>query len=328
MPANVETMAYVGEVPWHKQGTLVPPEINAAQMIQAAGLDWEVEKRPARGYPPIKKRGKRDSYDRYEIIRCPREDSDEPEVMLGMVSGRYQPLQNVDAFSFFDPIVDQKTATFETAGVLGAGERVWVMAKMPELIEVVRGDDCEKYLLLSNTHSGQGSVIVKFTAVRVVCQNTLMLALQDGQQAFRVRHSQKMGERLEEIGKLIAEVNAAYAKAGEAFQRLAKVKVKNEAMLDEYLGALFPRSPAQQRDNRNPPKWDEVKSLFETRPDLQLPGVKGTLWGAYNAVTSFEDYRLAKDDTPEKRLDRVWFGAGADLKVKALDKAVEMAEAA
>jgi phage/plasmid-like protein (TIGR03299 family) len=321
-------MAYVGEVPWHKQGTPVPQEVSAAQMIHAAGLDWTVEKRPARGYPPISKRGKPDSYARYEIIRCGRECTYEPEVMLGMVSGRYQPLQNVDAFSFFDPIVDQKTATFETAGVLGAGERVWVMAKLPELIEVVRGDNCEKYLLLSNTHSGQGSVIVKFTAVRVVCQNTLMLALQDGQQAFRVRHSLKMGERLDEIGKLIAEVNAAYAKAAETFRRLAEVNVKNEAMLDEYLGALFPRSPAQQRDRSNPPKWDEVKYLFETRPDLQLPGVRGTLWGAYNAVTAFEDYRLARDDTPAKRLDRVWFGSGADLKARALAKALDLAAAA
>jgi len=325
MPANVETMAYVGEVPWYEQGSRVPPEIGASDMIRAAGLDWIVAKRPARGYPPIKKRGKPDSYARYEIVRCPRAGTKELEVMLGMVTGRYEPLQNVDAFKFFDPIVDQKTATFETAGALGAGERVWVQAKMPEIIQVVRGDHCEKYLLLSNTHSGQGSVIVKFTAVRVVCQNTLMLSLQDGQQAFRVRHSQKMDKRPAEIGDLIAAANAAYAKAAEAFQHLARTQVKSDAVLGEYLNALFPRSPAQERDLTTPPKWGEVKHLFETRQDLQLPGVKGTLWAAYNAVTTFEDYREARDDTPAKRLERVWFGSGADLKVKALDQALKMA---
>jgi phage/plasmid-like protein (TIGR03299 family) len=328
MTANVEAMAYVGDVPWHGQGTPVPPGVSAAKMIQAAGLDWEVEKRPARGYPQIKRRHKPDTYARYEIIRCPREGTEEQEVVLGMVTERYKPLQNIEAFRFFDPIVDQKTATFETAGALGVGERVWVLAKMPEVIQVVRGDHCAKYLLLSNTHSGQGAIIVKFTAVRVVCQNTLMMSLKDGQSAFRVRHSRKMSERLEEIGRLIAEVNAAYAKAADAFRHLAQAQVRSEAVLGEYLAALFPRSRAQEQALTTPRKWEEVKRLFETRKDLQLPGVRGTWWGAYNAVTAFEDHRKARDETADKRLDRIWFGHGADLKVRALDKALEMAKAA
>ena len=125
-------------------------------------------------------------------------------MVLGLVTDRYKPLQNSEAFEFFDPIVDQETAFFETAGALGDGARVWVMAKMPQVMEIVRGDECQKYLLLSNTHTGQGSVVVKFTARRVVCQNTLMLALQDGQPAFRVRHSKIMTDRLRAISDLIA----------------------------------------------------------------------------------------------------------------------------
>jgi phage/plasmid-like protein (TIGR03299 family) len=321
-------MAYVGEVPWHRQGAEVPPDVSAEEMIQAAGLDWTVEKRPARGYPPIKRKRKPDTYAKYELVRMPRENTNEQEIVLGMVSDRYEPLQNVEAFQFFDALVERKVATFETAGALGAGERVWVMAKMPEVIQVVRGDDCAKYLLLSNTHSGQGSVIVKFTAVRVVCQNTLMMSLQDGQRAFRVRHSRRMTDRLDEISHLIGEINAAYARVAEAFQRFAKVQIKNESMLDEYLSALFPQSPAQQREGRKPPKLLEVRRRFETQPDLQEPGVRGSLWAAYNAVTGFEDYRRARDETAQKRLDRVWFGAGAELKAKAFDEALRMAEAA
>ena len=198
-----------------------------------------------------------------------RADLFEPEIVLGIVTERYEPLQNIEAFSFFDPIVDQKSATFETAGALDNGERVWVLAKMPEVIEVVRGDNCEKYLLLSNTHTGQGSVIVKFTAVRVVCQNTLMLSLQDGQHAFRVRHSRKMSECLAEVGELIAAANAAYMKAAEDFRRIAKFKIKNEAMLDSYLKALFPLTESQERDSREPPKWRNVKQLLETSPDSE-----------------------------------------------------------
>ena len=301
MPANIETIAYVGEKPWHNQGKVVPATVSSAEMIRAADLDWQVQKRPARGYPPIKRKGKEDQYERYE------------------------PLQNVDAFSFFDPIVDQKTATFETAGSLGAGERIWVLAKMPELIEVVRGDDCNKYLLLSNTHSGQGSVTVKFTAIRVVCQNTLFWALKDGQQAFRVRHSRKMSDRLSEVSALIAAVNAAYAEAAKAFAQLAKTAIKNDAMLDHYLAALFPRSKVQQEQKKNPPKWKHIKQLLDEAPDLQGQGVQGTMWAAYNAVTRFEDYRQARDETPSKRLERVWFGRGADLKVNALNEALRFA---
>jgi phage/plasmid-like protein (TIGR03299 family) len=325
MPANVESMAYVGEVPWHGQGTSVPADVSAEEMIRAADLGWDVEKRPARGAKSTKNARGQEKYSRYELVRVPRQGREEEEVVLGLVSDRYEPLQNTDAFQFFDPIVDRKTATYETAGALGEGERIWVMAKMPGTIEVVRGDDCMKYLLLSNSHTGQGSVIVKFTAVRVVCQNTLTMAMNDGQSAFRVRHSAKMGERLDEVSELIEAANQIYTQAAESFKMLAATKVKGRDMLHEYLAALFPKSEAQKRNETHPPKWDHVTKLFETADNLQLPGVKGTLWAAYNAVTQFEDYREVKTENEANRLNRVWFGAGADLKIKALNEAMRMA---
>lgn len=324
MPANIDTMAYVGAVPWHGLGTPVPPSVSSEEMIRAAGIDWLVEKRPARGSRLTGAKRGREKYSRYELVRLARPNKREDEVVLGIVSDRYQPLQNTGAFRFFDPIVDRNTATYETAGALGDGERIWVMAKMPGDIQVVKGDVCGKYLLLSNTHTGQGSVIVKFTAVRVVCQNTLNLALKDGQPAFRVRHSAVMGARLDEVGELIAAANEVYAKAAELFKKLAATQL-NRKMLDEYLAALFPKSKAQEKNDMEPPKWVHVTRLFETTPDLQLPGVKGTLWAAYNAVTRFEDYREVRSETEGNRLNRVWFGAGADIKTKALLEAGRMA---
>jgi phage/plasmid-like protein (TIGR03299 family) len=325
MPANVETMAYVGEVPWHGQGTPVPAHVTAEQMIKAAGLNWEVEKRPARGSKGVVDRAGDETFSRYELVRVPRPGMNESEVILGLVTNRYEPLQNGEAFGFFDPIVDHKTASYETAGALGDGERIWVMAKMPGAIEVVRGDNCHKFLLLSNSHNGQGSVIVKFTAVRVVCQNTLTMALKDGQSAFRVRHSAKMGERLDEVATLIAAANETYKEAAAKFHRLAQRQVKNRKMLEEYMQVLFPLSDAQKKNETHSPKWDHVTELFETAPDLQLAGVKNTMWAAYNAVTRFEDYRQVNKESDGQRLNRVWFGAGADLKMKALDEAVRIA---
>jgi phage/plasmid-like protein (TIGR03299 family) len=325
MPANVDTMAYHGEVPWHGLGQQVPKGVTSAEMIRAAGLDWVVVKRPARGAKPIPApRNRPVRYPRYEIVRMPRPKTDEEEVVLGIVTNRYEPLQNREAFDFFDPIVLSSEAYFETAGSLGQGERVWCMTKMPDAIKVVRGDECMKYLLLSNTHNGQGSVTVKFTAVRVVCQNTLMLAMDDGQKALRVRHSRLMTRRLAEVSGIIATATSIYEQTAELFQRMAAVSL-TATRLNEYLNMVFPRTEMQKQEGSRPERWGYIRKIFEEQEDLQMDGVRGTLWAAYNAITRFEDYRnLREDETDDERLDRVWFGGGADIKLKALSEAKEL----
>lgn len=321
MPANVQSMAYYGEVPWHKLGKAVPKGVTAEEMIKAAGLDWKVELLPAHGAREINRKGE---YSRYEVTRLPRQGTSEAGVLLGVVSRRYQPLQNAEAFKFFDSIVDEGKAYFETAGALGDGERVWVMARMPEPIEIVRGDDCWRYLLLSNTHNGEGAVIVKFTFKRVVCQNTLMIALKDGQKAYRVRHSKQMRFRLEELAEFFAITQDTFLRAASLFKRLAGVKI-TEARLLQYLEAVFPKTSSQKEEGKEPPKWTHIRKLLETVPDLQLLDVRGTLWGAYNAITRFEDYKMPmQEEDPDQRLERAWFGSGADLKLKALQEAQKL----
>jgi phage/plasmid-like protein (TIGR03299 family) len=155
MPANVQTMAYYGEKPWHRLGNPVPKGVTAEEMIRAAGLDWLVDLRPARGAKEVNKKGE---FSRFEVLRMPRPATKETEVLLGIVSRRYHALQNVEASEFFDPLVGENKAFFETAGALGEGERIWVMAKMPGAMQIVPRDECLEYLLLSNTHSGDGSV--------------------------------------------------------------------------------------------------------------------------------------------------------------------------
>ena len=322
MPANVQTMAYYGEEPWHGLGKRVPKGITAERMIREAGLDWNVELRPARGSKEI---NRKKEYSRYEVVRLPRPDTNEPEVLLGVVGRRYKLLQNTEAFQFFDPIVGQDKAYFETAGALGEGERIWIMARMPEIMEIVRGDECMKYLLLSNTHTGDGSVIVKFTSVRVVCQNTLMLAMEDGQKAYRVRHTKMMQFRLDELSKFLELTQNVFKAAEGRFKQFAEIQMVGGRM-HQYLDAVFPRTKAQKKRGENPPRWTYVRGLFESHPDLQMPGVRGTLWGAYNAVTRFEDYRQPQhEEQPDNRLERTWFGTGADIKLLALQKAQALA---
>jgi phage/plasmid-like protein (TIGR03299 family) len=297
--------------------------VTAKEMIRAAGMDWRVEVRPARGAKQINRKGE---YSRYEVVRVPRPKTEEAEVLLGVVSRRYQLLQNIEAFAFFDPIVGEKKAYFETAGALGEGERIWVMARMPAAMQIVPGDECLKYLLLSNTHTGEGSVIAKFTAVRVVCQNTLMMAMEDGQKAYHVRHSKKMQFRLDELAEFLAITQEVFLKAEECFRRLAKIQMGGDR-LEGYFEAVFPRSESQKTKGEKPERWGVLREIFEGRPDLQAPGVRGTLWGAYNAVTRFEDYKQPQqEEMQEQRLERTWFGGGADIKLKALGKAKELSE--
>jgi phage/plasmid-like protein (TIGR03299 family) len=330
-----KAMAYAGDEPWHGLGQKVLPGVDAEEMMRAAHLDWKVLKRPARGasvawaenralLQPGAKIGPNDDveYSRYELVR-PGDKDQQEETVLGIVSARYEPLQNKDAFAFFDPLIERKQASYETAGALGDGERVWVMAKMPGMIDVVRGDECQQYLLLSNTHDGKGSVVVKFTAVRVVCQNTLALALKDGQTAYRVRHSKRTKDRLDEVAALMAMATEVYTQAATLFRKMASVQLKAKR-LEEYLYRVYPKTETQRKKQEVPPKWMEVQRLLETLEDLQYPGVQGTLWAAYNAITYFEDHKLVEGESRAGRLNRVWFGGGELLKLKALRGATEM----
>lgn len=314
MAHNIDSMAYYGERPWHGLGTSIPERANALEMIRAAGLDWEVEMRPI---PNVSAHADKEAR-RCHLVRMPR-SPDEIEVPLGVLSSRYLALQNKEAFDFFDPIIGDSKAVFETAGSLGNGERIWVLAKVPGEIRVIGDDICSKYLLLSNAHDGRGSVSVKFTPIRVVCQNTLMLALESGQKAHNIRHSKHMQDRLKNVQELLGLIWKTFEKAQELFQLLAKVPV-NVERFETYLEAVYPRTEDQRKANKRPERWDRVAQLFEIgdSPDLRP---SHTLWGAYNSVTRYEDYRHANEAGRDRRLNRVWFGQGADLKLHALQHA-------
>ncbi|WP_420474274.1 DUF932 domain-containing protein [Noviherbaspirillum sp. ST9] len=320
MAHNINSMAYYGERPWHGMGSEIPERATAEEMITASGLNWKVEARPARGA----RKDRKGRYSRYEIVRLPRDEANESETLLGAVSKYYTPLQNADAFAFFDPVVGESMACFETAGALGEGECIWTLAKLPEVMEIVPGDICMRYLLLSNRHDGKGSVTVKFTAIRVVCQNTLMLAHQDGQAAYRVRHSKAMPERLAEIGNIMRTAHQLYEQCGKVFKQMAHTALHRNR-LDTFLEAVYPRSEAQKKTGTRPEKWRHIDRLLEEAPDLQGNSVRGTVWAAYNAITHYEDYRPSR--TPEDgsvRLNRVWFGSSATVKLNALNSALKL----
>jgi phage/plasmid-like protein (TIGR03299 family) len=306
-------MMYVGKRPWHGLGTVLDDPPTSAEAIKAAGLDWTVSKKPLFA---ADKKSVLAVPDRYAVVRD--EQWGNPDCLVfGIVGKHYTPLQNRDAFEFFDPIVKDGRATYETAGALGEGEKVWILAKLPGEMRVVRHDVVEKYLLLSNSHDGTSSVQVKFTPVRVVCQNTLTMALRDGP-TIRVTHSRDLQERLRATQNALGLINSHFGKLGESFQEMARVQL-GFANLHRYLTLVFP-DPTNRDDERGIKRaiLDRAvcQYLFEHGAGNSEEGVKGTLWAGYNAVTEYIDHsrtRLVGD----RRLDSIWFGDGYLVKARA-----------
>jgi phage/plasmid-like protein (TIGR03299 family) len=311
-------LMYVGDPPWHGLGQKLDKPATAAEALSAAHLDWEVTKVPV--YAVEGDRSLR--LDRMAVVRkdqwgsptCP---------FFGLVAPNYDLLQNWELFAFFDPIVGEGAAIYHTAGALDRGARVWILAKLPDSITVVGDDITDKYLLLTNTHDGKSSVQVKFTPVRVVCSNTLIQALAAGP-SLRVPHTRQMRNRLAIARDNLGLIRAHYAEIEIVYKAMAVTPV-DKSRLSLYVSAVLPE-PKKKDDHAAIERVLEarhaVTRLFEHGYGNQLKGVAGTLWAAYNGVTEHVDHSTSRRDGAQ-HLKHIWYGDGADLKVKAFTIAVK-----
>jgi len=322
MSAEVENMMYVGEVPWHGLGIKLDAPPTAEEAIIAAGLNWEVNLKDL--YTTTEK----DLFSPLDSHRAVVRDSDNS--ILGVVGNRWQPLQNKDAFKFFDPFIESGEAEYHTAGSLKEGKRIWILSKLKgDPITIVKNDVIEKYLLLSNAHDGKVSVNVRFTPIRVVCSNTLNAAESDNQAPFlRIMHRGKVEDTLKEVQNIVSMTNATFETTAEQYRYLASKQVKN---LDRYiLNVLKPKLQilelSEEEVEKNLPRAkDDIEQLFVSGRGQDNPAVKGTYWAAYNAVTEWVDYKRGRDET---RLEKAWYGKGQRIKTLALSTATALAEVA
>lgn len=326
------TMMYVGQEPWHGLGTKLEKAATSAEAIGAAGLDYAVEKRPlffkasdaanAASLPIVGK---------YATVRM------DTKAALGVVGAQYRPLQNKEAFSFFDAVVGMKAAIYHTAGALGAGETVWLLAKLPGEIKVIGHDVSEKFLLLANSHDGSGSIKVLFTPIRVVCQNTMNVALAERENAFSIRHTPGMGMKVEEAQKALGIVNSRFDLFQNAARKLAttELTVKASRAFFTKVANRYGEAPTLAKGEELPAKTaaiiDEMSRLFEEGRGAELRGAKGTAWGAFNAVTEFVDfYRPTRSGDVSAiraaRADSLLFGTGKAMKQRAWDEALALAK--
>lgn len=316
MAHMVETMAYAGEVPWHGLGVSVPHDLSPAQMLDKAGLDWTVRKVPA--FAQVG--DQRVNVGRSALVRS----SD--NTVLDVVTNDWNPVQNSEAFEFFHEYCAAGDMEMHTAGSLRNGQIVWALAKVKESFELFKGDTIESYLLFTNPHKFGQSIDVRFTPIRVVCNNTLTLSLSSNTDRM-VKKSHRTAFNAEEIKEQLGIATNKLAKYKEMAEFLGSKRYTDESLKD-YFNRVF---PVIAYDKEKGPQRKEVSksaaralAVVENQPGAQY--AEGSWWQAFNAVTYLTDHRIGR--SADNRLTSAWFGANKNLKLKALETAVEFAEAA
>lgn len=310
---------YVRQPAWHQLGVLLDNPPTSAEAIKYAGMDWKVEKRQLffreeTTYSP--------AVGRHATVRT----SDGK--FLAVVSDDYVPFQNSDAFAWFDPLVREGLASYESAGVLRAGSRIWVLAKVNKEIMVGKEDSVLPYLLLCNSHDATLRLGVMPTCVRVVCANTLRAALSGGN-ITTFRHVGNVLENMNEARNAVLAEIAKFDKCSEIYNEMA-AKQPTTKEIEAYVEAVlgFPEIPDED-EGADIEKVDSASAYKQRAKDeilrLHEEGrgeVHGTLWGVYNAVAEFADHYAAPKS--KDRANYSLFGAGAELLNRANEEALAL----
>ena len=306
-------MAYAGDVPWHGLGTKVPNDLTPEQMLDAAGLNWSVEKVPA--YANVG--GKQVDIGQSALVRSM------DNKILDVVSNDWNPVQNQEAFEFFNDFVAAGDMEMHTAGSLRDGQIVWGLAKVKESFSLFKGDQIDSYLLFSNFHKYGHSTDVRFTPIRVVCNNTLTLSLNSKvEQMAKISHRQVFNP--DDVKGMLGIATNKLAQYKEMASFLGSKRYNDENIV-EYFTRIFPVSGSNDKKKKEVSK-NAVLALdvLEKQPGAEY--APGTWWQAFNAVTYLTDHLHGR--SADNRLQSAWYGYHKGVKTKALETAIEMAEAA
>ena len=273
MAANVETMFSTREVPWHGLGRIVSEAPASKEALELAGLDWEVVQKDII------------TVDGYNIIpgfKANVRSSDDK--VLGIVTDRYKVVQNKEAFDFTDLLLGEGVK-YETAGSLQGGRRVWMLARLPHQY-IINGEEITPYMVFTNSHDGSGAIRVAITPVRVVCSNTLNLALSKAKRCWSCNHVGDINGKLEDARNTLLYAGKYMAELGKEIEQLNQIKLNDEKVI-EFINELIPESEnATLQQKRNIAKLrKDMKARYFDAPDLQNVGKNG--YRFINAVSDF-----------------------------------------
>ena len=272
MSANVETMFYTRVTPWHGLGTRVEEAPDSREALILAGLDWQVIQKPIM------------TGDGQPIDGFKANIRDQDGQVLGVVTDRYKVVQNEDAFAFTDELLGEGVV-YETAGSLQKGRSTWILAKLPQRY-IISGDEITPYLVFMNSHDGTGAIKAAMTPVRVVCQNTLNLALSTAKRSWSTVHTGNIQGKLEDARNTLLYADRYMAELGKAVDELQQIRLSDKKVY-EYINALFPLvDGATEQQEKNLLKLKEdVKLRYFEAPDLKQVGKNG--YRFINAVSDF-----------------------------------------
>ena len=309
------------EVAWHGLGQVVKGAMTAEEAIKNANLDYEVDKAKVQFFPATDKQIWVEGH--YATYRKDTYD------YLGMVKSRYEIVQNRDAFGFFDSIIDDGEAIFETAGALGNGERIFLVAKLPSDFEI-GGEKIEKYIMLTNSHDGSSSVIAGMTNIRVVCNNTLQAALKGLENKVSINHISGAKDKLKEAHRVMGIASNYSNQVQDIFNQMADRKM-TEGQYRDYFEAIFtPEYKTAMTAAEEKEMSTRLKNMIEgttqfafTHPTQTTDAANGTLWGAYNAVSGYYNYIKTFKSTEDK-FNSQFFGVANKKMLKSFNQAVAL----
>jgi phage/plasmid-like protein (TIGR03299 family) len=312
----VERMAYVGEVPWHGLGSKLEPGSSIDVWCKAAGLDWTVDERNVFGSE--RSEGGYKSYypiDGYKLLR--RSDNGYP---LGIVSDQYKVVQPPAVLDFFKGLAEAGQIRIETAGSLRLGKRIWALADTHQTSDFGGGDVLKRYVLLATGFTGDFATVAMHTAVRVVCNNTMQIALAGNVERVSIPHNIKFDPKT--VRSLLG-LETSTVEFDRNVRQLISRNVSTDESLDFFAGVYYDRSFSDV-GNREQNKIAHLNLIRNAAPGQETETARGTAWGLVNAVTHYEDF-----SRPERgkggRLLSAWFGEGRRIKKRAWEEALELA---
>ncbi len=272
MAANVESMFYVRVAPWHGLGVCVESALSSEEALEKSGLNWNVIQRPIMT----------SNYDLIPGYKANIRDTDNR--VLGVVTDRYKVVQNSEAFAFTDSLLGEGVR-YETAGSLQNGKKIWILAKLPDKY-IIEGEQIEPYLVFSSSHDGSGAIKVAMTPVRVVCQNTLNIALSSAKRIWSTVHVGNLAQKMEEAHNTLLLAEKYMGKLGTEFSRLSKIKLSDSKVM-EYIEMLLPMDDQPTDIHR--------KNIRRIREDLKIryfdaPDLKHVGKNAYRFICAVSDF--------------------------------------
>lgn len=346
------------EIPWHSGfATDVTDCITSAEVIKKANLDFEVRKCELVAQMPFTLKGDNTvnglmgdfKYGNAVYRVCPnayatyRTDTNIP---LGIVKSKYEVVQNIEAFDFFDNAINEGNAVWDRAGQFGYGEKIFIAAKLPKSNAITDSDYVENYLVFSNSHDGSSSITIMFTPVRIICSNVLNAALNKSNSYITIRHTRSARDRMNLAQEIIQIASMYSSKSAELFKCLTEVKM-NDFAIKQYIMNLFLTEEEHRKllDTTFNPEQVYDRLLVKDYMTMERSGIstkkinkieqvvsyyyngvgqkeiKGTAWGAYNAITGFCSNVLEQDGA--KRMDNLLYGTSNNLTLKAFNLAFD-----